>query len=108
MRAGPPGQGVTPLAAATKPRPVPMSGRAQLKGPGGRGAPTGWSAAVRGRFAGVGTGVGWALQTRPPTPAGVERQREALARTGVVRSIVPAWMLISGGSVLRRVKRRRS
>ena len=50
--------------------PVPMSGRARTQGSGGRGAPTGWSAAVRGRFAGVGTGAGRGVEIRRRRPGG--------------------------------------
>jgi hypothetical protein len=82
--------------------PVPMSGRAELVGPtvgalrlaGALPSPT-TSSAVGSRSATI-------------APVVLEHQRDPLARTGGVLGIVPAWMLISGGSLMRRFRRRRA
>jgi hypothetical protein len=80
--------------------PVPMSGRAELAGPA--------VGALRlaGALPSVTATPAVASKSATIETAVVERQRVPLAHTGGVLSIVPAWMLISGGSVLRRVKRR--
>jgi hypothetical protein len=82
--------------------PVPMSGRAELAGPtvgttrvaAALPSPPAASAPLPG------TGIA--------APTVIERQRVSLARTGGLLGIVPAWMLISGGSLLRRLRRRRT
>lgn len=80
--------------------PVPMSGRAELAGP------SVGALRLAGALPSRVTEPAAASRSASIEPAVIERQRVPLARTGGVLSIVPAWMLISGGSVLRRVRRR--
>jgi hypothetical protein len=87
--------------------PAPMSGRAELAGP------SVGALQLAGALPAITTNRP-AAASGPTTLASavLERQRlpqastGPLARTGGVLGIVPAWMLVSGGSLLRRFRRR--
>jgi hypothetical protein len=80
--------------------PVPMSGRAELAGP------TVGALRLAGALPSPTTSSAVASRSATIAPVVLERQRVPLARTGGLLGIIPAWMLISGGSLLRRFRRR--
>src|SRR5581483_4833654 len=96
-----PNQG-SDTSAGVSNAPVPMSGRADLAGPA---VGTTRVTAALPSPAAIPAPVGASTGIAPPTV--IERQRLSLARTGGILGLLPASMLISGGSLLRRLRRRR-
>src|SRR5207237_1037637 len=103
---GPEHASASDAAAGPASAPVPMTGRAELAGPMvgvvREAAAVPLPAAVASADLTSGTAD---PATAPPTA--IERQRLSLARTGGLLGIIPAWMMLSGGSLLRRFRRRR-